>query len=76
MNRHVHVHPKNLWALCLLAAVVPLLLMFCLCGGAAGAGNFKTIPYDTKQQLISYHTEGQGEDKVLEWQAYVPLASG
>lgn len=45
--------------------VLPLLLLFCLCGGAAGAGNFKTIPYDTKQQLISYHTEGQGEDKVL-----------
>lgn len=39
--------------------------MFCLCGGAAGAGDFKAIPYDTRQQLISYHTEGQGEDKVL-----------
>uniref|UniRef100_A0A674MY22 Desmoglein-2-like n=1 Tax=Takifugu rubripes TaxID=31033 RepID=A0A674MY22_TAKRU len=47
----------------LLLLLVPLFLMFCLCGGAAGAGNFKTIPYDTKQQLISYHTEGQGEDK-------------
>lgn len=45
--------------------VLLLLLLFCQCGGAAGAGNFKTIPYDTKQQLISYHTEGQGEDKVL-----------
>lgn len=36
--------------------------MFCLCGGASG--DFKAIPFDTKQQLISYHTEGQGEDKV------------
>lgn len=51
---------------CCVAVVVPLLLMFCLCGGAAGVGNFKTLPYDTKQQLISYHTEGQGEDKVLQ----------
>ncbi|XP_034559697.1 desmoglein-2-like [Notolabrus celidotus] len=47
----------------LLLLLVPLLLLFCLCGGAAGAGDFKAIPFDTKQQLISYHTEGQGEDK-------------
>ncbi|XP_074545677.1 desmoglein-2-like protein [Halichoeres trimaculatus] len=47
----------------LLLLLVPLLLLFCLCGGAAAAGNFKAIPFDTKQQLISYHTEGQGEDK-------------
>lgn len=47
----------------LLLLLVPLLLMFCLCGGAAAMGNFKAIPFDTKQQLISYHTEGQGEDK-------------
>ncbi|XP_068196504.1 desmoglein-2-like protein [Antennarius striatus] len=47
----------------LLLLLLPLLLLFCLCGGAAAAGNFKPIPYDTKQQLISYHTEGQGEDK-------------
>lgn len=46
-------------------AVVPLLLMFCLCGGVSTLGDFKAIPFDTKQQLISYHTEGQGEDKVL-----------
>ncbi len=45
--------------------VVPLLLLFCLCGDAAAVGAFKPIPYDTKQQLISYHTEGQGEDKVF-----------
>uniref|UniRef100_A0A3Q3FSP1 Desmoglein-2-like n=1 Tax=Labrus bergylta TaxID=56723 RepID=A0A3Q3FSP1_9LABR len=47
----------------LLLLLVPLLLLFCLCGGAAAAGDFKAIPFDTKQQLISYHTEGQGEDK-------------
>lgn len=46
-------------------SVVPLLLLFCLCGGAAALENMKPIPYDTKQQLISYHTEGQGEDKVI-----------
>ncbi|XP_037643752.1 desmoglein-2-like isoform X2 [Sebastes umbrosus] len=47
----------------LLLLLLPLLLLFCLCGGAAAAGNFKSIPFDTKQQLIPYHTEGQGEDK-------------
>ncbi|AWP04019.1 putative desmoglein-2-like isoform 3 [Scophthalmus maximus] len=47
----------------LLLLLVPLLLLFCLCGGGAGAGDFKPIPFDNKQQLISYHTEGQGEDK-------------
>ncbi|XP_029380665.1 desmoglein-2-like [Echeneis naucrates] len=47
----------------LLLLLVPLLLLFCLCGGAAALGDFKPIPFDTKQGLISYHTEGQGEDK-------------
>uniref|UniRef100_A0A4W6DBL3 Desmoglein 2 n=1 Tax=Lates calcarifer TaxID=8187 RepID=A0A4W6DBL3_LATCA len=47
----------------LLLLLVPLLLLFCLCGGAAALGNFKPIPFDAKQQLIQYHTEGQGEDK-------------
>ncbi|XP_070775400.1 desmoglein-2-like protein [Enoplosus armatus] len=47
----------------LLLLLVPLLLLFCLCGGAAAIGDFKAIPFDTKEQLISYHTEGQGEDK-------------
>ncbi|XP_076000682.1 desmoglein-2-like protein [Genypterus blacodes] len=47
----------------LLLLLVPLLLLFCLCGGSAALGNFKAIPFDAKQQLISYHTEGQGEDK-------------
>ncbi|CAN9502825.1 unnamed protein product [Ophioblennius macclurei] len=47
----------------LLLLLIPCLLLFCLCGGTAAIGDFKTIPFDTKQQLISYHTEGQGEDK-------------
>ncbi|KAJ3595124.1 hypothetical protein NHX12_004429 [Muraenolepis orangiensis] len=47
------------------ASVVPLLLLFCLCGGAAAMGNFKAIPFDAKEQLIAYHTEGQGEDKAV-----------
>ncbi|KAM3866217.1 desmoglein-2-like protein [Diretmus argenteus] len=49
----------------LLLLLVPLLLLFCLCGGAAAIGDFKAIPFETKQQLIAYHTEGQGEDKVV-----------
>ncbi|KAK7945585.1 hypothetical protein WMY93_001313 [Mugilogobius chulae] len=47
----------------LLLLLLPLLLLFCLCGGASALADFKAIPFETKQQLISYHTEGQGEDK-------------
>ncbi|XP_036374470.1 desmoglein-2-like [Megalops cyprinoides] len=42
----------------LLLLLVPLLLLFCTCGGEG----IRTMPYDTKQYLIEYHTEGQGED--------------
>ncbi|KAM4605608.1 desmoglein-2-like protein [Polymixia lowei] len=49
----------------LLLLLVPLLLLFCLCGGMAGSEIFKAIPFEPKEQLISYHTEGQGEDKEL-----------
>ncbi|XP_062849480.1 desmoglein-2-like protein [Trichomycterus rosablanca] len=49
----------------LLLLLIPLLLLFCMCGGAAGVGAFKAFPFDHKQQLITYHTEGQGEDKSL-----------
>ncbi|KAK1879195.1 Desmoglein-2 [Dissostichus eleginoides] len=59
----------------LLLLLLPLLLLFCLCGGAAAIGDFKAIPYDTKQQLISYHTEGQGEDKEVPL-LLVPLDHG
>uniref|UniRef100_A0A8C2I1C4 Cadherin domain-containing protein n=1 Tax=Cyprinus carpio TaxID=7962 RepID=A0A8C2I1C4_CYPCA len=49
----------------LLLLLVPLLLLFCLCGGAGVAGNFKAMPFDTKEHLIKYNTEGQGEDKEM-----------
>lgn len=45
-------------------AVIPVLLLLCKCGGGAAAGNFQAFPFDQREQLISYHTEGQGEDKV------------
>ncbi|XP_015242390.1 PREDICTED: desmoglein-2-like isoform X1 [Cyprinodon variegatus] len=45
----------------LLLLLIPLLLLACLCGSAAR--DFKAIPFDAKENLISYHTEGQGEDK-------------
>ena len=47
-------------------SVVPLLLLFCLCGGMGGKGQFKAIPFGAKEQLIAYHTEGRGEDKLLD----------
>uniref|UniRef100_A0A3P9ND37 Desmoglein-2 n=1 Tax=Poecilia reticulata TaxID=8081 RepID=A0A3P9ND37_POERE len=46
----------------LLLLLIPLLLLFCLCGNAAR--DFKAIPFEANEHLISYHTEGQGEDKV------------
>lgn len=45
--------------------VIPLLLLLCQCGAAGMAGAFTDMPYDTKEHLISYHTEGQGEDRVI-----------
>uniref|UniRef100_A0A8C5F7T6 Desmoglein 2 n=1 Tax=Gadus morhua TaxID=8049 RepID=A0A8C5F7T6_GADMO len=48
----------------LLLLLLPLLLLFCLCGGAGAIGSFKAIPFDAKEQLIAYHTEGLGEAKV------------
>ncbi|XP_056599162.1 desmoglein-2-like protein isoform X1 [Triplophysa dalaica] len=46
----------------LLLLLFPLLLLFCICGGAAAAANF---PFDAKEHLIVYNTEGQGDDKVM-----------
>uniref|UniRef100_A0A672G470 Desmoglein-2-like n=1 Tax=Salarias fasciatus TaxID=181472 RepID=A0A672G470_SALFA len=57
----------------LLLLLIPCLLLFCLCGGTAAIGDFKAMPFETKQQLISYHTEGQGEDKVLSSAQQLPL---
>lgn len=41
--------------------MIPLLLLFCQCGAF---GNFSELPFDTKEYLIEYHTEGKGEDRV------------
>ncbi|XP_020323227.1 cadherin-4 [Oncorhynchus kisutch] len=49
----------------LLLLLVPLLLLFCLCGGVASICDFKAMPFDTKEHLIPYHTEGKGEDKEI-----------
>uniref|UniRef100_A0A8C2D4Z0 Desmoglein 2 n=1 Tax=Cyprinus carpio TaxID=7962 RepID=A0A8C2D4Z0_CYPCA len=43
--------------------LIPLLLLLCQCGAAGMAGAFRDMPFDTKEHLISYHTEGQGEDR-------------
>nr|XP_015209357.1 PREDICTED: desmoglein-2-like [Lepisosteus oculatus] len=51
----------------LMLLLVPLLVLFCSCGwlGVGGQGGaFLDMPFDTKEHLIAYHTEGQGEDKV------------
>lgn len=42
-------------------SVVPFLLIFCQCGTVS---KFTDLPFDAKEHLISYHTEGIGEDKV------------
>ncbi|KAM3605035.1 uncharacterized protein V6R79_019638 [Siganus canaliculatus] len=49
----------------LLLLLLPCLLLFCLCGGAADGAGMKAIPFAPKPQLVSYHTEGQGEDKIV-----------
>ncbi|TNN68274.1 Desmoglein-2 [Liparis tanakae] len=45
--------------------VIPLLLVFCQCGGANAIfpDQFNDLPFEAKEHLISYHTEGRGEDK-------------
>ncbi|KAL2089419.1 hypothetical protein ACEWY4_014107 [Coilia grayii] len=58
----------------LLLLLIPLLLLFCQCGGAGLIGDFAEIPYGAKESLISYHTEGQGEDKEVPLMA-APVAS-
>ncbi|XP_019739970.1 desmoglein-2-like, partial [Hippocampus comes] len=52
----------------LLILLVPLLLLFCQCGGAAGLpGTAAVIPFESESHLVTYSTEGQGEN------AEVPL---
>ncbi|KAM3619190.1 uncharacterized protein V6R79_004353 [Siganus canaliculatus] len=60
-----------LMALCLLL-LIPLLLLFCQCGGVF-ADKFSDLPIDAKEHLISYHTEGPGEDKEVPLQS-VPIS--
>ncbi|KAK3567244.1 hypothetical protein QTP86_015085 [Hemibagrus guttatus] len=57
----------------LLLLLIPMLLLMCECGGAAAAGRFQAFPFEQKQQLITYHTEGQGEDKELALLPPVPV---
>ncbi|KAF7222473.1 desmoglein-2-like protein [Nothobranchius furzeri] len=47
----------------LLLLLIPLLLLLCLCGNVAS--DFKAIPYEAREHLISYQTEGQGEDRAV-----------
>ncbi|XP_041646406.1 desmoglein-2-like [Cheilinus undulatus] len=46
----------------LLLLLIPLLLLLCQCGAAAGKPGFVQMPFETKQQLINDHTEGQGDN--------------
>ncbi|XP_068599697.1 desmoglein-2.1 [Brachionichthys hirsutus] len=65
-----------LLALCFLL-VLPLLLLFCQCGGANTIfpDKFSDLPFEAKDHLISYHTEGRGKDKELPLQS-IPIMSG
>ncbi|XP_072529913.1 uncharacterized protein [Salminus brasiliensis] len=42
-----------------LLMLVPLFLLFCQCGTV---NKFMELPFDAKEHLILYHTEGKGED--------------
>uniref|UniRef100_A0AAV2KYG2 Cadherin domain-containing protein n=1 Tax=Knipowitschia caucasica TaxID=637954 RepID=A0AAV2KYG2_KNICA len=51
-------------AACLLL-FIPFLMVVCQCGGtnAIFADKFRELPFEAKEHLIAYHTEGRGEDK-------------
>ncbi|KAM7388784.1 hypothetical protein PAMP_024934 [Pampus punctatissimus] len=53
-----------LMALCLLL-FIPFLVLLCQCGGpnTIFPDQFSDLPFVVKEHLISYHTEGRGEDK-------------
>ncbi|XP_035862724.1 uncharacterized protein LOC116058882 isoform X2 [Sander lucioperca] len=63
-------------AMCLLL-FIPLLLLFFQCGGAGTIfpDQFSDLPFDAKEHLMSYHTEGRGEDKEVPLQS-VPIKLG
>ncbi|KAM4629815.1 desmoglein-2.1-like [Polymixia lowei] len=50
---------------------VGLLLTTCSCGGVPGT--FTELPFDTREHLIPYHTEGQGEDREVPLLSSAPL---
>ncbi|KAG7515027.1 Desmoglein-2 Cadherin family member 5 HDGC [Solea senegalensis] len=60
-------------AMCLLLLLL-LFLLYCQCGGkeALFPDQFNDLPFDTKQHLMSYHTEGKGEAVPLQ---SVPIRS-
>lgn len=49
-----------------ICAVIPFLLVVCQYAGADKIfpDQFNELPFLPKENLISYHTEGRGEDKV------------
>ncbi|KAG7330519.1 hypothetical protein KOW79_006741 [Hemibagrus wyckioides] len=55
----------------LLLLAIPMLLLVCKCG--PGLGTNLAFPFEPEQQLITYNTEGQGEDKELELMAQLPV---
>ncbi|KAM7410638.1 hypothetical protein PAMA_001871 [Pampus argenteus] len=66
-----------LMAMCLLL-FIPLLVLLCQCGGVNTIfpDQFSDLPFDVKEHLISYHTEGKGEDKEVPLQLIpVPLGT-
>ncbi|XP_069378764.1 desmoglein-2.1-like isoform X3 [Paralichthys olivaceus] len=65
-----------LMAMCLLL-LIPLLLLLCQCGGEdiIFPVNFNDLPFDAREHLISYHTEGRGEDKEVTLQSF-PIMLG
>ncbi|XP_034736447.1 uncharacterized protein LOC117949952 isoform X2 [Etheostoma cragini] len=63
-------------AMCLLLFIL-FLLLFCQCGGADTIfpDQFSDLQFGTKEHLMSYHTEGIGEDKEVPVHA-VPVSLG
>uniref|UniRef100_A0A8B9KST3 Si:ch73-74h11.1 n=1 Tax=Astyanax mexicanus TaxID=7994 RepID=A0A8B9KST3_ASTMX len=57
---------NNMLGVAGILSVVPIFLLFCKCGSV---GEFTELPFDAKEYLISYHTEGMGEDKP--WYQYL-----
>ncbi|KAF3834513.1 hypothetical protein F7725_027071 [Dissostichus mawsoni] len=52
---------------------IPLLMLFCQCGAELFPDSFRDMPWETKEQLISYHTECRGEDKEVPLHSIPPM---